>query len=152
MIRMADLYLMKAEAMNEYLDTPTQDVYDAINLVRQRAGIPNVEDAWHNPAVVRPASLDKHLSKDGMRDIILQERGIELAFEGSRYCDMIRHKRAHLEFNSPVFGWSALEAVAPNFFILESKQERKFTMRDYLTPISLNERNINANLIQNPGW
>jgi hypothetical protein len=152
MIRMADLYLMKAEAMNEYLDAPTQDVYDAINLIRQRAGIPKVEDAWHNPAVVRPASLDKHLTKDGMRDIILHERSIELAFEGSRYWDMKRHKRAHLEFNSPIFGWSGLEAVAANFFILETKQERKFSARDYLMPISLNERNINANLIQNPGW
>jgi hypothetical protein len=152
MIRMADLYLMKAEAMNEYLDTPTQEVYDAINLVRQRAGIPKVEDAWHNAAVVRPASLDKHLSKEGMRDIILQERSIELAFEGSRYWDMIRTKQAHLEFNSPIFGWSGLEGSSFNFFVLENKQERKFIMRDYLTPISLNERNINANLIQNPGW
>jgi hypothetical protein len=152
MIRMADLYLMKAEAMNEYLDTPTQEVYDAINLVRQRAGIPNVENAWHNPAVVRPASLDKHLSKEGMREIILQERSIELAFEGSRYWDMIRTTQAHLVFNSPIFGWSGLEAMSANFFVLESKEERKFTMRDYLTPISLNERNINANFIQNPGW
>jgi hypothetical protein len=152
MIRMADLYLMKAEAMNEYLDTPTQEVYDAINLVRQRAGIPNVEITWHNPTVVRPTSLDKHLTKEGMREIILQERSIELAFEGSRYWDMIRTKQAHLVFNAPIFGWSGMEYTSDNFFILESKQERKFTMRDYLTPISLNERNINANLIQNPGW
>jgi hypothetical protein len=152
MIRMADLYLMKAEAMNEYLDAPTQDVYDAINKVRQRAGIPNVEDAWHNAAVVRPASLDKHLTKDGMRDIILHERSVELAFEGSRYWDMKRHTRAHLEFNSPIFGWSGLETFSSDFFILETKEERKFSVRDYLMPISLNEININANLIQNPGW
>jgi hypothetical protein len=111
-----------------------------------------VEDAWHNAAVVRPASFDKHLTKDGMRDIILHERSVELAFEGSHFWDMKRYKRAHLEFNSPVFGWSAMESVAADFFILETKQERKFTVRDYLTPISLNERNINANLIQNPGW
>ncbi|KAA6310419.1 RagB/SusD family nutrient uptake outer membrane protein, partial [termite gut metagenome] len=45
-IRLADLYLMKAEALNEYNDAPTQEVYNAINLVRERAGIPRVESVW----------------------------------------------------------------------------------------------------------
>jgi hypothetical protein len=79
-IRMADLYLMKAEILNEYLDAPNQEVYDAINKVRQRAGIPDVETVWSNTLLLNPRSLNKHLSKDGMRDIILQERRIELAF------------------------------------------------------------------------
>jgi hypothetical protein len=102
--------------------------------------------------VVRPASLDKHLTRDGMRDIILHERSVELAFEGSRFWDMKRHKRAHLEFNTPIMGWMAMESVAANFFILGTKQERKFALRDYLAPMDLNQCNINANLIQSPGW
>lgn len=149
-IRLADLYLMKAEALNEYLDAPTQEVYDAINLVRRRAGIPDVETVWSDAGIVR--TVNKHKSKEGMRDIILQERNIELAFEGSRYFDMVRHKRAVMEFSTPIWGWDYRGNTGPQFFNLEVKQSRRFTITDHLWPISLNEINTNSNLIQNPGW
>ncbi|GHT59842.1 starch-binding protein [Bacteroidia bacterium] len=149
-IRMADLYLMKAEALNEYLDAPTKDVYDAINMVRDRAGIPKVEVVWSNPALAK--TVNKHQTKDGMRDIILQERGIELAFEGSRFYDMLRHKRAIDEFSAPALGWSEKSATGSDFFKLEAKQVRKFSLRDCLWPIDIDELNTNAKLIQSPGW
>lgn len=148
-IRMADLYLMKAEAMNEYYG-PSQEIYDALNIVRRRAGVPDVEFAWSNPYLAR--NVDKHLDQDGLRDIILQERSIELAFEGSRFWDMHRHKRAAQEFSAPVWGWNFEGLTAQDFFVLDVKQSRKFTITDYLWPIDLNEMNTNANLIQNPGW
>ncbi|MDR0386339.1 MAG: RagB/SusD family nutrient uptake outer membrane protein [Prevotellaceae bacterium] len=151
-IRMADLYLMKAEILNEYLDAPSQEVYDAINKVRERAGIPKVEDAWSNDRTVTPRSLNKHLSKDGMRDIILQERSIELAFEGSHFWDMYRHKRAMAEFSTPAMGWYFYGPMAQDFFVLSPWQYRRFLFKDYLYPISLKEMNVNGNLIQNPGW
>jgi hypothetical protein len=151
-IRLADLYLMKAEALNEYLDAPNAEVYTAINAVRSRAGIPNVETVWSDPDLVVESSLNKHASKDGMRDIILQERGIELAFEGSRYWDMLRHKRAPAEFSTSVSGWNHRGNTPETFFVLGSKQYRRFTITDCLTPIDLNEMNTNSNLIQNPGW
>jgi hypothetical protein len=151
-IRMADLYLMKAEALNEYLDAPNQEVYDALNIVRFRAGIPNVETAWSDPSIVVAESLNKHLKKEGMRDIILRERGIELAFEGSRFWDMLRYKRAPAEFSTPIWGWNHTGEDAQTFFILDVKQSRKFTITDCLWPIDLNELNTNANLKQNPGW
>jgi hypothetical protein len=150
-IRMADLYLMKAEALNEY-SGPSPEVYAAINMVRKRAGIPDVETVWANAALVKPASLNKHLTQDGMRDIILQERGIEFAFEGIRFYDMLRHKKALVEFSSPVRGWNHTGTSAETFFVLSVKQARKFTITDYLWPIDLNEMNTNRNLIQNPGW
>jgi hypothetical protein len=149
-IRLADLLLMKAEALNEYYDTPTQEVYDAINLVRERAGVPDVEDVWSDASIVK--SVNKHKTKEGMRDIILQERGIELAFEGSRFWDMLRYKKATSEFSSPVWGWTYTGQTGADFFILEAKQTRKFTITDCLWPIDLNEMNTNSNLIQNPGW
>jgi hypothetical protein len=151
-IRMADLYLMKAEALNEYLEEPNQDVWDAINRVRHRAGIPDVETAWSDTRYVTSASLNKHLTKEGMRDIILQERSIELAFEGSRFWDMLRYKRATAEFSSPVLGWMEKGKTGIEFFNLEVKQERIFPVKNCLWPIDLNEMNTNANLIQNPGW
>ncbi|MDR1896156.1 MAG: RagB/SusD family nutrient uptake outer membrane protein [Prevotellaceae bacterium] len=154
-MRMADLYLMKAEILNEYLDEgdpKRSEMFDAINKVRKRAGLRNVEDVWADANIVSPRALNKHLTKNGMRDIVLQERSIELAFEGSRFWDMHRHKRAVTEFSSPVTGWGYTEADAETFFILRTLQSRRFIERDYLWPISLDETNTNGNLIQNPGW
>ncbi|MFV0593419.1 MAG: RagB/SusD family nutrient uptake outer membrane protein [Draconibacterium sp.] len=150
LMRMADLYLMKAEALNEYQDAPTQEVYDAINLVRERAGVPDVEAVWSDASIVK--TVNKHKTKEGMRDIILQERGIEFAFEGSRFWDMMRTKRAVMEFSSPVWGWDYRGTTGATFFNLEVKQSRRFTITDCLWPIDLNEMNTNSNLVQNPGW
>ncbi|GHT67928.1 starch-binding protein [Bacteroidia bacterium] len=146
-IRMADLYLMKAEILNEIKETPDAEVWNEINRVRARAGIPTVQASWANAR-----TANKHTTKAGMRDIILQERGIEFAFEGSRYWDMLRHKRAHIEFSSPVQGWNYKGTNTSAFFVLGVVQSRRFTVRDYLWPISLNELNTNGKLIQNPGW
>jgi hypothetical protein len=146
-IRMADLYLIKAEALNEYLDKPNDEVYEAINKVRRRAGIPDVQLAWANAR-----TANKHLNRDGMRDIILRERSIELAFEGSHFWDMYRHRKAVSEFSAPIMGWKYEKEHPGDFFVLELKQARRFIIKDYLWPISLSETNKNANLIQNPGW
>jgi len=148
-IRLADLYLMRAEAENEY-NGPSDKVFKDLNKVRLRAGIPTVEDSWENSGLARNPEYLR--DKDKLRDIILQERGIEFAFEGIRFWDMLRTKRAIREFSAPIWGWNADGANFIDFFTLGVKQQRKFTMRDCLWPIDLNEMNTNSNLIQNPGW
>jgi hypothetical protein len=151
-IRMADLYLMKAEILNE-IQGPGQPVWDEINKVRRRAGIPDVEKVWSDATLVRPRSLNNHLDKDKMRDIILQERGVEFAFEGgNRFWDMHRHKRALTEFSSSAMGWSYDGFEPEYFFVIKPVQTRRFLFRDLLWPLSVKEMNINSNLIQNPGW
>jgi hypothetical protein len=151
-IRMSDLYLMKAEILNE-VEGPSQKVYDEINKIRRRAGIPDVEKVWSDATLVQPRSLNNHLDKDKLRDIILQERSIELAFEGgNRFWDMHRHKRALTEFSSSVMGWTYDGFNAEYFFVVRPVQTRRFLFRDLLWPISVKEMNINSNLIQNPGW
>lgn len=149
-IRLADLYLMKAEALNEYGAAPTAEVYELVNRVRQRAGIPEVQTSWSDPSLAK--TVNKHRTREGMRDIILQERANEFAFEGQRFWDMHRHKRAVREFSTPVWGWMHAGTSAQTFFSLEVKQLRRFTITDCLWPIDLNEMNTNGNLIQNPGW
>lgn len=149
-IRLADLYLMKAEVLNEIKNSPDQEVWDAINLVRRRAAIPDVETVWANPSLAR--TVNKHTTKEGMRDIILRERAIEFAFEGIHFWDMLRHKKAHIEFSSPIQGWNYKGGTPSSFFVLGVVQARRFTIRDYLWPIDLNELNTNGNLVQNPGW
>ena len=149
-MRMADLYLMKAEALNEYNEGPTPEVYAAINKVRRRAGIPDVETVWADQTLAK--TFDKHKTLEGMRDIILHERSVELAFEGSRFWDMIRHLRAPAEFSLPVWGWAYTGSNSSSFFILSPKQHRRFQIKDCLWPIPVNEMNTNSRLIQNPGW
>jgi len=148
-VRMADLYLMKAEALNEF-SGPSQEVYDLINKVRRRAGIPDVETVWSDATLAK--TVNKHKTQEGLRDIILKERSVEFAFEGSHFWDMWRYKKAVSEFSTPISGWNYAGTTAQTFFVLGAKQARKFTIRDCLWPIDLNEMNTNGLLIQNPGW
>lgn len=149
LVRMADLHLMKAECLNEF-SGPGAEVYSEINKVRRRAGIPDVEVVWADPSLTRTPG--RHLSKEGLRDIILEERAVEFAFEGQHFWDMMRHKRAASSFSSPIWGWTHTGTTANTFFVLEVKQARRFTITDCLWPIDLNEMNTNGRLIQNPGW
>src|SRR5690606_14527035 len=75
-MRLADLYLLYAEAANEYLG-PNDGSFEYLDLVRERAGLPGVQDAWaqhsRNPT--------KFQTKEGLREIIHQERRIELVYE-----------------------------------------------------------------------
>jgi hypothetical protein len=152
-IRMADLYLMKAEAMNEYYDTPTPEMWELVNKVRARAGVRDLETAYGNPALVVAGSINKHTTQKGLREIILRERSIEFAFEGGmHFWDMYRHRLAVTSFSAPVRGWYYQGGDADKFFNVVSLQNRRFTITDCLWPIDLNETNTNANLIQNPGW
>lgn len=149
-IRLADLYLMRAEARNEYYEKPDQQVWDDVNRIRTRAGIPTVERAWSDPNYAR--TPNKHTTHLGMRDIILQERAIEFAFEGIYYWDIIRHKKATTAFNQPITGWNVNGTTAENFFLLRPVQYRRYPLASYLWPIPVGEMNINSNLINNPGW
>lgn len=72
-MRIADLYLLFAEASNE-ANGPNADAFAKIDLVRKRAGLLGVQEAWtkfsRNPG--------KPNTKEGFRDIIHRERAIEL--------------------------------------------------------------------------
>ncbi|MGL4292753.1 MAG: RagB/SusD family nutrient uptake outer membrane protein [Bacteroidales bacterium] len=150
LLRLADLYLMYAEACNEY-DGPSQEVYSQLNKIRNRAGLRNIEDVWSDPSLAR--SVGKHTTQDGLREIIHQERMIELSFEGHQYNDIRRWKRADEFYLEPAIGWDETQTAEDLFYVTKPLQERKWeTPRDYLFPISTNELNTNPNLIQNVGW
>lgn len=149
-IRLADLYLMYAEALNEY-SGPSTEVYNYLNLVRERSKLPKVEDVWSDAALAK--TVNKHTTKEGLREIIQQERLIELAFEGQRHYDIKRWKLGDKYFNKPVTGWSVDENSLNKFYtVIEVGQRSFITPRDYLFPIKYNELTINPNLDQNPGW
>lgn len=147
-LRLADLYLMYAEALNESLQTPNQEVYKYVNAIRERAGIPSVEEAW----ATHSKFPDKYLSKVGMRDIIRRERNIELMFEGHRLWDARRWKIAVQEFGEPVQGWNIEENEPADFYMVRTINNLRYNLKDVFWPIKQSELSINRNLIQNIGW
>lgn len=148
-MRMAELYLLYSEALNELGGaTPDPEAYVWINLVRARAGLPSVQDSWTNFST----NPDKYKTKEGLRDIIQQERTIELMFEGQRYWDLLRWKTAHIVLNTPIMGWDITQSTPQNFYRKVLLFNKNFMMRDYFWPIETKELQINSNLVQNPGW
>jgi hypothetical protein len=82
----------------------------------------------------------------------LRERSIELAFEGHRYWDVVRYIKATSEFSVPIKGFNPSGTDFETFFKPITVDFRIFSTSNYLWPIPLNELNVNANLVQNPGW
>lgn len=149
-IRLSDLYLMYAEAYNEY-SGPNQEIYDVLNKIRSRGGLRPIEDVWSDPEIVK--NPGKHLTKEGLRDIIHRERSIELSFEGKRYFDVLRWKEGSRHFTTPMKGWNTTGVDPEQFYILMTLQPRVWqTPRDYLMPIPIWDLNRNPKLVQNPGW
>lgn len=146
-MRLADLYLMYSEALNE-VNGPGEETMHWIDQVRARAGLQSVEASWTAHAVENA----KFATKEGLRDIIQRERLIELAFEGQRFWDLRRWKKSHIMLNTPIKGWD-IEQVDPASYYKEVLlYNQTFYLRDYLWPISVNELLTNRNLVQNPGW
>lgn len=145
-IRLSDLYLMYAEALNESLEAPTADVYKYIDLVRERAGLEGVKESWSKYSKYPT----KPNTKEGMRQIIRAERINELAGEGKRFWDMRRWK---IELSNWVYGWNVTGKEVDEFYRVSVLFERpKYSYKDFLWPISIDAIQKNPNLVQNPGW
>lgn len=94
--RLAEMYLNKAEAMaKEGMD---QQALDNINILRERANVP-------------PYTLSSLPAGKSVLDVVLEERRLELAFEGHRKFDIYRNGRtmdrrypgSHLNNTNPFF-------------------------------------------------
>src|SRR5690606_23874300 len=129
-MRLADLYLLYAEALNEY-GGPSDDVYQYVNLIRERTGLPSVQDAWDTYS----SNPTKYQQKDGLREIIHQERQIELAFEAHRLWDLRRWKKMLPTLNRPIRGWTLNQASATGYYQETEVFAPQFTQRNYLDPI-----------------
>ncbi len=124
MLRYAEVLLIYAEAKNE-ADGPVSEVYNAVNRVRNRVGMPN---------------LPSGLTKDQMRERIYNERRVELCSEGNRLEDLIR--------------WRRLKEVMEKKHLNQgvNYQITNFEEFRYLWPIHQQEIDVNPNLVQNPGY
>lgn len=147
-LRLANLYLMYAEALNEF-SGPTAEVYTYLDLVRARAGLKGVKESWLNYSN-KPNKPD---TKEGLRQIIHQERTIELAFEGKRFWDIRRWKEIDV-LNDQPRGWNVFGDNIDDFYkvTLVAQVPVKFTVKDYFWPIKESDLTVNKNLLQNYGW
>lgn len=146
-MRLADLYLLYAEALNE-IDLGNEAIH-YVNLIRARSGLNGVKESWE----AYSKNPNKYKSKDGLREIIHQEREIELAFEGHRIWDLRRWKKAEIFQNKPVYGWNIYGKTPADYYKVTTLYNQDFVSpRDYLWPIKEYEMLINKNLVQNPGW
>lgn len=119
-MRFSEVLLIYAEALNEANAVPSAEAYTAINRVRSRAGL-------------SPLS---NLSKTQFKEAVLQERRLELCFEGHRWFDLVRTNRL-------------AEAVkAENTF------SRNATIQPFHSLFPIPQREIDANkaLVQNNGY
>lgn len=143
LIRLAELYLNAAEAAIESGDLDKGKKY--LNVVRQRAGVPDVEVAWKGIAT---------LDKDKLREIVHRERNIELFLEGHYRWDMNRWLESEAAMNHNPHGLNIYGEDDESF-----SQPVEVSMRwafaspaNYLLPIETRELNMNSRLVQNPGY
>lgn len=144
-LRLAEIYLSYAEALNEY-DPGNSDVLKYLNLIRFRAGLPGYAAA----------------GKDEMRERIKREKHVEFAFEGKRYFDSRRWKDAGKSSRDSwgnshgmgglVYGCN-FTAPDGSFYDRAVIDGYIFRPKNYFLPIPFEEvANYWGTMTQNPGW
>lgn len=142
--RYAGIMLDYAEAQNEAVG-PDQSVYDVLTAIRKRAGI--------QPGADNQYGLKAGMTQDEMRQVIHNERRIELAFEESRYWDIRRWKIADSVMNQPRTGLSITQNGTGFLYNQTDVLTTRFeSPKMYLYPIPYDEVLKNPNMKQNPGW
>ena len=138
--RLANVFLDYAEALNE-AEPGNADIMKYLNLIRERAGIPQYGSA----------GLPAPEGQGAVREAIHKERRVELAFENVRFFDTRRWKIAEQTDNGPIYGLSITKDI-PEFRTVIPFETRVFTKRHYLFPIPAKDVNSDAMMVQNPGW
>lgn len=142
LMRMADLYLLYAEACVETNDLSNAKAY--LDKVRVHAGIPTVEKSWDGIAT---------LDQSKLREIVRNERMNELYLENQNFWDMRRWLLAEKYFGSKVQGLkSDATSVEEMAQLVTYDFERKFDQHNYLLPIPQDDVNKNPQVVQNPGY
>ena len=144
LIRYAEVLLTYAEAKIE-LNQIDNTVYDAINQVRLRAGLPVVDQS-------------KYSTQTQMRDLVRRERRVELATEGLRWYDIQRWKIGEQVMTGPVYGARISNIDANGNVTYTSTEHVKVEDRvfnpakNYLWPIPQSQMDLDKTLTQNPNY
>ncbi len=139
--RLGEVLLSYAEAQNEAVG-PSASVYAALNQLRQRAGLPD---------------LQAGMSQSQLRDYIHRERRVELAFEDKRWFDIRRWKITAGPtgvLNTPSFGMMITpdKTTGKLTYAKVKVFENRFFDYQNLMPIPQQDLAKNTKLVQNPGY
>jgi hypothetical protein len=127
LIRYAEVLLNYAEAQNEK-SGPDATIFDALDQLRVRAGMPKVDRGAYG-------------SQSKLRDLIRNERAVELVLEGVRYYDIRR--------------WKTAPDVMENIYDVKNglAQERVWNDRLYLMPVPQSQIDLSYGVLkQNIGY
>ena len=126
--RLADVYLLYAEASNRAEGGPDNDAVSYVNQIRQRAQL---------------GAIGSNLSQDDFEHEVWLERYYELCFENKMWFDMLRTQKVH---NDVTGNWD-------NFIGHTTVWGATFTKNQLLFPVPLQEIDVNPNLLpNNPGF
>ena len=146
-ISIADLYLLHAEAAVETGNLSEAKTY--LDKIRTRAGIPSVDAAW-----AEARNPQKAQTKEGMREIVRQERMVEMYLLNQNFWDLRRWLIAEQYLGQQPMGMNNLGTTIEDFTkptVLDFP--RTFVApKNYLMPIPEGEVSKNSNLVQNPGY
>ncbi|MFL5740161.1 MAG: RagB/SusD family nutrient uptake outer membrane protein [Flavisolibacter sp.] len=138
-MRLADVYLMYAEATN-FVSGPQADAIALVNSIRHRGNLP-------------PLAASKTASQQAFFDAIEQERIVELVAEGQRSFDLRRWRAIERVWGPPgsagVWRIDTWGAQPSRYFQNTSQLEYQ---QDYIFKIPQSERDKNPNLTQNIPW
>jgi hypothetical protein len=158
LMRLAEIYLIYAEAVNEGYGSPTAKApgadltaVDAVNVIRQRA----YEGATIScPLATADATAYQALAATGgpkaFTRLVLNENAVETTFEGRYWYDLRRWKLAEKFNQTPVYDfrfnqdWTTFERVSIATRIFESKH--------YWMPLPLALTQMYVDFPQNTGW
>lgn len=143
-LRVAEIYLSYAEALNEANHGPNATAYEYVNKVRRRVGL---------------GDLKTGMNQEQFREAVLRERACEFGFEEVRFFDLIRWKREQ-DFTKKLHGINLYRHKTTKKYLIEEIEltERAwqkaggFSAKWYLSAFPPSEVNKGYGLVQNPGW
>lgn len=150
MYRYGEVLLNYAEALNEVAlaggTIDNKEVLNSLIQLRKRAGIEPVNENYYG----LPAPQNYDAAE--MREIIRNERRIEMAFEEQRYWDIRRWRIAEDIFKEPLKGLNIQVVGNKTIYNEVNVLSAEFDTKRYFYPIPYSEVIKNGNMIQNPNW
>ena len=173
-MRLAEVYLIYAEALNEL--GRTAEAMEQLNQTRRRVGLPDMTQALleaNQGYKTLPTYTEPLIGDPLLREEILDERAREFCFEEVRWFDIIRWKREDI-FKKPLYKvhfdyvkgsggvatengeWVSYDGMKFTYSDPEEMQARvwakNFSPKWYFSAFPPSEINKGYGLIQNPGW
>jgi len=156
-LRLADVYLMYAEAAAQGYQSPSGKspntsltAVDAVNRVRERAGVKGMAEKYTS-------------NMEGFMKELIRERAVELSFEGHRFNDLRRWLLlTEYPYNIKTRqNFYRAQPLDPDVDPKENKVvdweeevivERKLTSKHYWLPLKTEDVSMYPEFHQNPGW